>query len=135
MHWQHKESCAMNGNRYVLDTSAIIAMLNGNSVIFQLVHDAVFIGISIISVLEFLSFDKLNEQDKQTLFELISETEVINLTIHETALFIIITQMRNSNKLKLPDAIIAGTAVYKNATLTTGDRHFQNIPNLSVLYY
>jgi len=44
----------MRGERYLLDTNAIIALLQGNQQLIQLLQDAEWIGISIISQIEFL---------------------------------------------------------------------------------
>lgn len=52
----------MNG-RYVLDTNAVIALLNGDAALLQLLNQATWIGISVIVELEFLSFPKLSAHD------------------------------------------------------------------------
>ena len=38
----------MNGNRYVLDTNAIVALLQGTTQLVQRLHNAEWIGISVI---------------------------------------------------------------------------------------
>lgn len=48
----------MSGNRYVLDTNAIVALLQGNSQLIQLLQNADWIGVSVISQIEFLAFSK-----------------------------------------------------------------------------
>jgi tRNA(fMet)-specific endonuclease VapC len=125
----------MNGIRYVLDTNSVIAMINGNDQLLQKTRYASFVGLSIISVVEFLSFSGINEADKGLLMDLISETDVINLHADNTALLDIIATVRITYRLKLPDAIIAATALYKGATLISNDKHFQNITALSVLRF
>ena len=42
--------------RYLLDTNAIVALLQGNLQLLQLLQNADWIGISIISQIEFLAF-------------------------------------------------------------------------------
>jgi predicted nucleic acid-binding protein len=39
----------MSGNRYVLDTNAIVALLQGNFQLIELLKDADWLGISVIS--------------------------------------------------------------------------------------
>lgn len=39
----------MSGERYLLDTNAIVALLQGNSQLIQLLQNADWIGISVIS--------------------------------------------------------------------------------------
>jgi tRNA(fMet)-specific endonuclease VapC len=55
----------MNGNRYLLDTNAIVALLQGNSQLIQLLQNADWIGISVISQIEFLAFSGLSQGDRQ----------------------------------------------------------------------
>jgi tRNA(fMet)-specific endonuclease VapC len=54
----------MNGNRYLLDTNAIIQLLKGNSEIAGILKNAKYIACSVISVIEFLSFSNLEAEDK-----------------------------------------------------------------------
>jgi predicted nucleic acid-binding protein len=110
-------------------------MIKGNAQLLQQTRVAGFVGLSIISVIEFLSFAGINEEDKQLLSELIAETEVIDLSMENATLLDIIAQIRSTYRLKLADAIIAATALYKNATLISNDKHFQNINQLSVLQF
>ncbi len=48
----------MNGemNRYLLDTNAVVALLQGHTGLAQHLADAEWVGISIITQLEFLAF-------------------------------------------------------------------------------
>lgn len=55
----------MSGNRYLLDTNAIIALLQKDPSLIKLLRNAEWIGISVISQLEFLVFTGLSEADKQ----------------------------------------------------------------------
>lgn len=66
----------MNGNRYLFDTNAIIALLKGNSSLDNRLLQADWIATSIINVLEFLSFSYLNESDKKVFYEFISRIRV-----------------------------------------------------------
>jgi len=58
----------MSGERYLLDTNAIVALLQGNSQLIQLLQNPDWIGISVISQIEFMAFTGLTEADRQ-LFE------------------------------------------------------------------
>ena len=57
--------CVMSGKRYLFDTNAIVALLKGHKELVSLAHDAEFIGISVISRLEFFAFSGLVEADKE----------------------------------------------------------------------
>ncbi len=53
----------MNGERYVLDTNAIIALLRGNAPLLRRLSEAEWIGISILSQIEFLAFPDLSDKE------------------------------------------------------------------------
>ena len=55
----------MSGNRYVLDTNAIVALLQGNIQFRELLKDAKWLGVSVISQIEFLVFPGLTQDDRQ----------------------------------------------------------------------
>lgn len=117
-----KEDCVMSGKRYLLDTNAVIALLNGHSVVSSLVHSADYIAISVISRLEFLSFSDITEQDKALFDRFASRVDVIDLSMVNLALLDEVCLVRSQSKLKLPDAIVAASAKMAQATLVTADQ-------------
>ena len=72
----------MTGNRIVLDTNAIIFFFKGDSEISNLVETNHVI-ISVISVLEYLSFKKLTLEEETLFKEFCDEIEVVNLSVLE----------------------------------------------------
>lgn len=62
----------MPGKRYLLDTNALIALLQGNRELMALTQSADWLGISVINALEFLGFDGLTEQDRLLFQQLVS---------------------------------------------------------------
>ena len=48
---------AMPGDRYLLDTYALVALLQGHKGVMDLVDKAQWLGVSVVNVLEFLGFD------------------------------------------------------------------------------
>lgn len=101
----------MSGNRYLLDTNAIVALLQGNSQLLQLLQNADWIGISIISQLEFLAFSGLSPSDIQVFQQFLQRVEVVSLMAGDTVLIQQIIQLRQQYRLKLPDAIVAAMAL------------------------
>jgi tRNA(fMet)-specific endonuclease VapC len=93
----------MSGERCLLDTNAIVALLQGDVRLVQLLRQAEWIGISVISRIEFLAFSGLTEADRQ------------------------------QHRLKLPDAVIAAMAMQKGAALVTADREFAKAAALTVI--
>ncbi|WP_293213401.1 MULTISPECIES: twitching motility protein PilT [unclassified Microcoleus] len=69
----------MSGNRYVLDTNAIVALLQGNIQLIELLKDADWLGVSIISQIEFLVFPGLTQDDRQIFEQFLQRVEVLGL--------------------------------------------------------
>ncbi len=69
----------MSGNRYLLDTNAIIALLQKDLNLIQLLQNAEWIGISVISQIEFLAFSGLSQADIRLFQQFLQRVEVINL--------------------------------------------------------
>lgn len=117
----------MNGSRYLLDTNAIIALLQGNQQVSEYLQDAEWVGISLISQLEFLAFTGLTDGDRQLFEQFLQRVEVIGLTLDQTELIKQVIQMRQQYRLPLPDAIIVATAIQMNANLMTADQRLHGI--------
>ncbi|RYY08987.1 MAG: PIN domain-containing protein [Chitinophagaceae bacterium] len=47
----------------------------------------------------------------------------------------IVVAIRSQKKLKLPDAIIAATAIYLDIPLVSSDKAFKNIDGLKFIYH
>jgi hypothetical protein len=112
----------MSGKRYLLDTNAIVRLLRGENALQQRLESAEWVGISILSQIEFLAFPNLSENDRRTFQEFSEGVDVVGLERAERALIDRIVSLRAQYRLKLPDAIIAATAVERDATLITDDR-------------
>ena len=121
----------MNG-KFLLDTNAVIALLNGHTPLIALLQSATWVGITVITELEFLSFSGLFEQDKLLFEQFKNRIEVINLDTNDAALIQAICQIRQTYRLKLPDAIIGAAAIQDQATLLSNDAIFARITTLSL---
>jgi predicted nucleic acid-binding protein len=121
----------MNGTKYLLDTNAIIALLNGDDTIEEKLQTAEWIGTSVLCIIEFLSFYALTANDKNLLQKLMQRIEIIPI---ENSLpeLMQVALLRQQTGLKIPDAVIAATAIKHNARLITNNKHFIAISNLSV---
>ena len=114
----------MNGKRYLLDTNAVIQLLAGNSSLIKMVEDSDFLAISVISKLEFLSYPDLTEDEKNAFSELLEGLTVFDLMASDSALMQEAVAMRIDGGLKLPDAVIAATALVNGCEVITNDVHF-----------
>lgn len=123
----------MSGNRYLLDTNAIIALLQGNRQVHQPLQNSDWIGISIISQLEFLSFSGLTEGDRQLFQQFLQQIEMIGLNAAQTDLIDLVVQLRQTYRLPLPDVVIAATAIQADASLITADQQLKIIQEVTVV--
>ena len=125
----------MNGNKFLLDTNAIIALLTGHHTLDEMLKDADWIGVSVISVIEFFSFPDLSLKDRLLFTNFIKRIEVIELTGSDLPLLEVLGNYKIEYKLKLPDAVIAGSAINLKAILISNDTDFSRIKQLSVLTF
>lgn len=123
----------MSGNRYLLDTNAIVALLQGTTQLVQLLRNADWIGISVISQIEFLAFSGLGQNDRQLFQQFLQRIEVIGLVSIDAELIEKIIEIRQQYRLKLPDAIIAAMAIQNSASLVTADQEFAKVTVLTVI--
>ncbi len=123
----------MSGERYLLDTNAIIVLLRGRPSLLKRLKEAAWVGISILSQLEFLAFPNLSRDDIRNFADLTNRLDVIGLERTQSGLIDRIIQVRRQHRLKLPDAIIAGTALYCGAVLVTEDQQLRNIPTVTAI--
>ncbi|MEO9476997.1 MAG: type II toxin-antitoxin system VapC family toxin [Cyclobacteriaceae bacterium] len=121
----------MSGNRLFVDTNILIYLLNGDSEIAELLDRKQLI-ISFITELELLSISNLDDAEYQIIVDLIGQCQVINVNSEIKDLTV---GLRKSRKLKLPDAIIAATAIYSKLPILTADRAFERVEELNVILY
>jgi tRNA(fMet)-specific endonuclease VapC len=123
----------MSGDRFVLDTNAVVSLLNGTSGVTTRVSDASWLGISVITRLEFLAFSKLSRGDEELFERFCARVDTIGLTKDDVELIEIAVRLRREYGLKLPDAVIAATAIIQHADLVTADEDFNKVDGLSVV--
>ncbi len=115
----------MNGNGYLLDTNAIVQLLKGNKELIAVLGTADFIATSIVSEMEYLSFSGLTDADVALYQAFRGRIQVYDVPSADTAFTQLVVKARKEHGLKLPDAIIAGTAIAKGLIILTADDHFK----------
>jgi tRNA(fMet)-specific endonuclease VapC len=125
----------MNGRRLLLDTNAIVALLQGNPQVLKLTSEIEWIGISIISHIEFLCFSGLAQPDRDLFAKFLGRVETIGLHSGEPQLIEQAVEIRRIFRIKLPDAIVAASALIHNAVLVTADQKFSSIKDLPILSF
>lgn len=120
----------MNGNNLLLDTNAIIYFLEGRQTIKALIAQAPTVYFSPISEIELLSAPWLDNTQRDQIHAFLSLCERIDLTapVVEQAI-----RIRRQHQRKIPDAIIAASAIVLNIPLVTADKDFQNIESLTTI--
>lgn len=120
----------MNGNRYLLDTNAIAAVLQGNKPLLRRLSNADWIGISVISQIEILAFAGLTDADRDLFEQFKQRVTVVGLDAKDEESIRLIVRLRQQYHLKIPDAIIAATAIKEMASLLTGDSQLKSVPDV-----
>ena len=122
----------MSGSRLLLDTNAVVLLLRGEGGLEDSLRSAQWVGISIVSYLEFLSFPRLVAQDRVLFAEFCERVETVGLAMSDVDLIDAAVRIRRETKLRLPDAVVAATALARNATLVTADGDFDKVADLVV---
>jgi len=119
----------MSGDRIVIDTSLIINLFNGVTEVQELIAGR-DLFVSIITEIELLSFPNITPEDLKLLKEFLSECYLVDI---EPAIKEITIDMRSKHKTKLPDAVIAATAIHFDLPLFTMDKGFKKISDLQAV--
>jgi len=121
----------VNGNEILLDTNAVLYLLNGDETL------AVFltgqeICISIITEIELLSFRKISEVERKKLLHFISLIQVLPLNdqVKNHAI-----EIRKTSQLKIPDSIIAGTSMAFQIPVLSSDKQLKTVKEIQLVFY
>lgn len=123
------------GTRYLLDTNTAIYFLNGqltpNGFAFVLSVINNECNLSVITKMELLGWPTSNPNDEMKIRSFISDSIILSLTDEVVERTI---ELRKLYKIKLPDAIIAATAIVHDFTLISrNDKDFARITELKYL--
>ncbi len=121
----------MSGINILADTNIIIYLLAGDQGLLKILEDKK-ISISVITEIEVLSYPNLTREKELLVRELLSRIFIIPLTesVKEGSISI-----KKKYKVKLPDAIIAASAIQQNIPLLTADSDFEQIEELDLISY
>lgn len=120
--------------KYLIDTNVWIDAVSGRlpeDDFLNLILRSEWSGFSAITRLELFGFPGLRGEEEQKLSDLLSffaEVDVTSTVIDQAI------QIRRQKRIKVPDAIIAATALVKNCVLLTRNMDdFKNIQGLAVV--
>ena len=123
------------GKRYLLDSNTVIDYIGGlysdktKQWLDQLIDQE--INVSVITKIEVLSFDPDKDDNYPILIEFFETSnifELIDEIVNKTIL------IRQKQKIKLPDAVIASTALVNGMILVSRNtKDFKDIPDLETV--
>jgi len=119
----------MSGSRIVCDTNVLIHLLGKNSDVVNFLRGKE-LSLSVVTELELYAKPNLTEREEGIIDTLLESCFVIELS---PSIKQIVKKIRKTNKIKLPDAIIASTAIYLDLPLVTYDSDFENIDELKLI--
>ena len=88
------------------------------------------LSLSVVTELELYAKPNLTEREEDIIDILVENCFVIELS---QSIKQIVKKIRKVHKIKLPDAIIASTAIYLDIPLVTYDSDFENIDELKLI--
>lgn len=112
--------------RYFLDTNAVIYLVSGRLALP--LPDGRY-SVSIITEIELLSFAGISAGEEKKIHNLIFSLDRVHITeaVRDETI-----RLRRKNRLKLPDAVIAASALIQRAVLLTNDQAFASVEGLTV---
>jgi predicted nucleic acid-binding protein len=121
----------MNGHRLLVDANMLIMLIDGNERVAELLEGCQLFT-SFVSELELLSAHGLLTEQVLMIEALLADCTVIdiNSVIKSSTIAI-----RRKHKVKLPDAIIAATAITLDLPLITADKGFKAIDGLTLILF
>ena len=119
----------MSGEKYLLDTNAVLYLLSGNSCMIPFLHTE--LSTSVISEMELLGYPKITENEYISIKKFLENCT--SFTISEAIKNETISLRRKYN-IKLPDAIIAATAIIESLHLISADVIFKQITELQFIF-
>ena len=119
------------GTKYLLDTNVVIDYFSQRFLeraelfVAQIIDDSIF--FSVVNKIELLGFAKCEEEMRE-IFE-VAQVFYLDEIIAQKAI-----EIRKLRKIKLPDAVIAATAICKNLVLLSNNENdFKNIKDLQFI--
>jgi len=126
--WKFNESYVMNGTEWLLDTNVVIGLLKQQTAAIDLIERYPFdlskAAVSQITRMELLGFPNLAHEEEVSIVDFLKYCRIlfIDETVEQQAI-----QLRRNSHCKLPDAIVAATALVNDLTLLTLDLRLKNL--------
>ncbi|OIR14290.1 tRNA(fMet)-specific endonuclease VapC [mine drainage metagenome] len=119
------------GKKFLIDTNAVLYILNGDEILAELLNGEK-LYISIISEMELLSYKNITAKEMQQIKSFLSAFVIVNI---DDAIRDQTIETKKNSFLKLPDSIIAATAIVLDLPLITSDKQFKTVKELKLVTY
>ena len=119
----------MNGIDYLIDTNILIYIIKGNPKVAYFAKSEM-LAISYITEMEVLGKFQIVDTEKRIISNVLKHCCIFEMDAQIKQYAIDIKQ---KIKMKLPDAIIAATAIKNNIPLVTADKGFSQITDLDLV--
>ena len=121
----------MSGNNIILDTNIVLYLLHGDEVLVEYLQDKTFY-LSLVNEMELLGFKDITEDEEIVIKFFLDDCSVVDINqgIKDVAI-----KLRKTYSIKLPDAIVAATAIFLGIPLISADKHFDKISELTFILY
>lgn len=121
----------MNGNSFFIDTNIALYLLAGSTTLATLL-DGNEVHLSFVSELELLGYRNIKKKEHDTIKSFLNDCRITDIN---EDIKILTIALRKKYQLKLPDAIIASTAIYLDLPLLTADKQFKHVKELELILF
>lgn len=111
----------MSGPKHLLDTNIILYILGSNQILANHLHQKTLFA-SFVSKIELLCLKNLSSKEEKSIRNFLTEFRIVNI---DEAIKAEAISLRKQYGLKLPDCIVAATAISLQLTLITADKQFR----------
>ncbi len=118
----------MTGFSFIADTNFLIDVHEGREKTLPFLEGTAI--ISSITEIELLGWHKIRQAEQEALKALLDDCIIIELNneIKEIAI-----KIRQTSKVKMPDAIIVATSIFMQLPLITSDKRLSTIPDVELI--
>lgn len=121
----------MSGNKILIDTNIALYLFKGDQELANALQDSEAY-VSFINELELLGHKEITSEELNWIELFLEECSIMEFNQGIKGITI---SLRQTYSLKLPDAIIAATAIFLGIPLISADKHFDKINELSFVLY
>jgi predicted nucleic acid-binding protein len=116
----------MNGKEILVDTNIILYLLDGSDELEKFLQGK-DLYISFITELELLGYKDITQKQERQIVDILSDCSIISMSNLVKERYV---EIKKKYKLKLPDAIIAASAIAFDMPLITSDKQFKTVNEL-----